>query len=112
MFLPVGAVAGNEETVRASNASAFFYTFGDILRGTDDQLILDGSTRNDGLLGPSSTLGIDVGVGTNGEVYIRGTTINNGASTPASTRTVAAQPRVTPVMLLIGGLVLFVLLRK
>ena len=110
--LPSSTAAGNEDAVRQANANAFFFSFGNILRGVDDALVMDPSTKRDGLLGPTDTLGVDIGVGANGEVYLRGTSQASGPSTAAATT--VAQGRIgplTPMGWLIVAAIAYVILK-
>lgn len=111
MAIPYGTPAGQEEARTQSNSAAFFFSFGDILRGVDDALVMDASTRRDGLLGPTDTLGVDIGVGANGEVFLRGTAQASGPSTPAATAAVQRRG-LTPAGWLVVGVVAFLLLKR
>jgi len=67
-FMPTTA----EDATRQQLVSAFFWTVGDILAGTDSTMRVDpGSLRTDGLLGPGGS-STSYGVGNGGEVYVRG----------------------------------------
>jgi hypothetical protein len=90
MPLPSSTAEGNEDAVRQANANAFFFSLGSIFAGVDDALVMDPSTKRDGLLGPTDTLGVDIGVGANGEVYLRGTAQATGPNTRDAAQTVAS----------------------
>src|SRR4051812_3078774 len=72
-LLPAGTATGNSDAVRAAPIAQAFYLFADILKGADSDLRMEpGMTTADGLLGPTASFGVDVGVDANGDLYARG----------------------------------------
>ena len=108
-FMPMSS-APNEDAQRQANANAFFFTFGNILEGIDDALTMEPSTKRNGLLGPTETLGVDIGIGSNGEVFLRGTAQASGPTAAQAAQ--ASSPRVSPMVLLVLAAVAFVILNK
>lgn len=107
-FAPDGT-APNADANRQSLFSTYFFSAANLLDGVDDSpRIVNGPGNGTSLLGPGTTLGLDVGVGNNGEVYIRGRTgaIGNEGATAATAR------GLTPGMLLLIGVGIFLLARR
>jgi len=104
-YLPAGTAVGNADAVRQGSLAQWFWAAGNILAGTDDQHVMEPGTQYDGLLGPTPTLGADIGVGANGDIFFRGrTTAANGTTQTAAAGT------VSPVtLLLIAAVAYFVL---
>lgn len=101
-ILPAGTVA-NEDAQRQGTVSQFFYLIGDLMKGVDDQAVMDPSTRNTGVYGPAPTLGsVDIGVGANGEIFVRGRSGQGAANTTAS-QTQVAGFTVSPLVLIAGA---------
>lgn len=100
-FLPSGTATGNADAVRQGPISQFFYLVSDVLSGVDAQPRLEPGMSGGGLIGPSATFGIDVGVGPDGQVYARGRA-GSEASGPAATPAAAAPVRagIPPLLLL------------
>lgn len=107
MYFPAGTATGNADAVRQGTVAQFFNTVGNLLAGADDQFVMEPGTANNGLLGPTPTLGADVGVGVNGEVFIRGRTVDQNGN-----QTVQAQAVLSPVVLIGLAVVAYLLLKK
>ena len=112
-FQPNGS-APNADAARQGLFSAFFFSASNLLEGIDDSpRIVSGPGNGTDLLGPGTTLGMDVGVGSNGEVYIRGKTGQVGTDASATTGgTPVSGFVITPMMLLILAGVAFLILKK
>lgn len=86
MFLPAGTATGNTDAVRQGQIGPAFYLIADILTGIDGQRRMEpGMTTNDGLLGPSASFGVDIGIAADGTPYARGrsTLGQDNQATPA-----------------------------
>jgi hypothetical protein len=117
-FTPTGT-APSPAAAQASLFSSFFFSSPNLLSGIDASPRVPTGTGSDGMLGPGSTLGVDVGVGNNGEVYLRGqagadSTAQDASAISAASSSTPATGAITvsPMMLLAGLAALFFLTRK
>lgn len=109
-YQPDGS-APNSDSARQGLFSTFFFASPNLLGGIDDApRIPTGPGNGTDMLGPGTTLGLDVGVGNNGEVYLRGRSGQVGTDAgPAPTA--AAGFQLTPGLVLIA-IAAFLILRK
>lgn len=110
MFLPAGTATGNDDAVRQGTIAQFFATAGNLLAGTDNAYTMEPGTENNGLLGPTPTVGFDIGVGNNGDLFVRGRT---NANDPSTTNSQTQQATVvgSPLMLLLLAVGVFLILK-
>ena len=102
---PAGTATGNADAVRSAPIAQAFYLFADILKGADSDARMEpGMTTDDGLLGPSASFGVDIGIDANGDPYMRGrsTGTQDSRATPAHDAGVASDgtirlPKLSPV---------------
>jgi len=92
--------------VRQGSLAQWFYAAGNILQGTDDQFVMEPGTQYDGLLGPTPTLGADIGVGANGDIFFRGRTTNASGATQT-----AAAAKIAPMTLVLIAVVAYLVLK-
>jgi hypothetical protein len=108
--LPAGTATGNADAVRQAPLSQFFYLVGDVMNGVDSQPRNEPGMSGGTTVGPSSTFGVDIGVGSTGEIFVRGRAGSEGAPAdpaPPQASGVAGQltPFGLPTWLVIGGLI-------
>lgn len=107
--------APNADSARQGLFSTYFFASPNLLNGIDDSpRIVAGPGNGTDMLGPGTTLGVDVGVGNNGEVYIRGRTGQVGTDSSGATngQPAPAAFQLTPGLLIIGAIAAFLLFRK
>jgi hypothetical protein len=107
--LPAGTATGNADAVRQAPLSQFFYNIGDVMNGVDAQPRAEPGMSGGTTVGPSSTFGLDIGVGSTGEIFVRGRAGSQGAPADPTVATASSPPALTPfglpTWLVIGGLI-------
>lgn len=114
-FLPAGTATGNADAVRAAPIAQAYYLFADILGGVDSQPRMEaGMTTNDGLLGPTSSFGVDIGIAADGSFYARGrsSAMPDASATPnVGTLPIAGGLTRSPIFWLVVAFVAYKVLK-
>ena len=104
-YLPAGTATGNADAVRAAPIAQAFFLVKDIMAGIDAQPRMDpGMVSNKGLLGPTSSFGVDFGLDPNGDLYVRGRAAADAAPprNTAQDGQAASSIQVPRVVMLVG----------
>ena len=70
--IPAGTATGNTDALRQSQIAQAFFLFADVLTGVDRDHRMEPGMSGGGIIGPSQSFGVDVGIANDGTVYARG----------------------------------------